>query len=236
MSDAFLAVCDPNWAMDSGGGGKGADFHYDLANVEDIGFAMRMSPPWRDVGSGVLWMWSTTLALCSNGHSAPHQLARALDFRVCASWVWAKVDRIDAAWLASHLDGVNDGHLNDGVEFARSEVAALGLTAPAARPGIGFYEMCEHEFLFLCRRGDLPAGAHERLKKVRPRSVIYAPRGEHSAKPEEAWSQVIEPVSRAILPGVRGVEFNARVRRPGWAGYGRLDGEKQPLRYEIGVD
>jgi hypothetical protein len=61
--------------------------------------------------------------------------------------------------------------------------------------------------------------------------MIYAPRGRHSEKPEAAW-HVIETVSRSVLPGVIGCEWNARRRRLHWAAYGALDGEDKPLRYE----
>lgn len=102
---------------------------------------------------------------------------------------------------------------------------AEGAFRAPRRMGLGQWSRVEHEHLVLCRRGNVrvPPPA------ARSRSVIYAPRGEHSEKPAAAWS-VIEWTSRAVLGfDVRGVEFNARVVRPGWVAVGRLEGEDGPV-------
>jgi len=95
------------------------------------------------------------------------------------------------------------------------------------RLGLGQWSRKEHEHLWLLRAGAVKVPPPQ----VRPRSIIYAPRGRHSEKPQAAWD-VIEAVSRSVLPGVVGVEFNSRERRFGWAAFGALDGEDQPLRFE----
>lgn len=70
--------------------------------------------------------------------------------------------------------------------------------------------------------------ARETADVARARSVIYAPRGKHSEKPEAAWA-VIERASRSSLEGdVRGVEFFARTQRPGWGAWGTLNGPHTP--------
>lgn len=205
MTAPFLVVVDPNWSADSGGGGRGADSHYELADTASMAIAYRRSPPWRDVGPGLLWLWATTLAF-SKGDA--HTLCRTLGFRPCASFVWCKVDPAEGY-------GFLTGH----------DVALPGAWTPPARMGLGQWQRTEHEHLLLARRGDVkvpPPGA-------RQRSVVYAPRGEHSAKPEEAW-RVIEATSRGSLgDDVVGVEFNARVQRAGWIACGRLDGEDAPV-------
>lgn len=209
---SFLAVCDPNWASDAGGGGKGAQEHYALAGVEAIAWSMRTSPPWVDVGPGLLWMWATTLALCSGD---AHALARALGLRVCAGWVWAKVDDAGCGFERREPDDCHpDGWF------------AIPTFRAPRRMGLGQWQRCEHEHLLLCRRGGVSVPPPE----SRPRSMIYAPRAEHSAKPDAAWA-VIETVSHAVMPGVVGCEWNARVCRAGWAAFGRLDGEDAPLRW-----
>ena len=197
----FLAVVDPNWSADSGGGGRGAQNHYALDDVDAIAHGYRYGPLWTDVGAGLLWMWATTTALVSGD---AHQLARTLGFRPCAGFVWCKVDVVDGP-----LD-----HPCRGIAYV-----------PPERMGIGQWSRVEHEHLLLCRRGDVPVP----ITRSRMRSVIYAPRGAHSEKPEAAW-RVIETTSRGSLgPNVVGVEYNARCLRPGWVTVGRLDGEDKPI-------
>ena len=88
-------------------------------------------------------------------------------------------------------------------------------TSAESRPqvGLGQYARGSHELLLFGTRGRpaLPAPA------VRPSTVIVAPRGPHSAKPEAAW-QVIEAVSSG-RNGLR-LELNARQARPGWTAIG----------------
>lgn len=205
----FLATCDPPWTVDAGGGGRGAQNHYPLTGVDGIAHVMRTSPPWRDVGPGLLWMWATSSAFVTGN---AHLLAHALGFRPCAGFVWAKVD--------GHVATM--GNDECGIPIVGT------LFAPPRRMGLGQWSRCEHEHLLLCRRGDVkvpPPGE-------RRRSVIYALRSKHSGKPEAAWG-VIEQVSRASLgPDVVGVEYFARTRRAGWHAFGRLDGEDKPPRWE----
>lgn len=123
-----------------------------------------------------------------------------LGFRKCAGFVWAKIDRV--------------GMLQDG----------RALIAPAARMGLGQWSRVEHEHLLLARRGDVVVPPPE----MRRRSILYAPRGEHSAKPEQAW-QHIEVVSRTALPLVelRRLEMFSRVPRTGWTAWGHLDRDSE---------
>jgi N6-adenosine-specific RNA methylase IME4 len=207
---SFLAVLDPAWPSERGGGRikRGADKHYALAvNVDQLAAEYKRSEPWRDVGPGLLWLWATSSAVVLGD---AHALARALGFRICAGFVWCKVDVIPAL----DVDGVPRAS-NNGEAFT-----------PTTRMGLGQWSRCEHEHLLLCRRGKVSVPPTE----ARRRSVIYAPRGAHSAKPEAAW-RVIETVSRAVIPGVRGIEWNARTQREGWGAYGRLDGEDKPVRW-----
>lgn len=80
--------------------------------------------------------------------------------------------------------------------------------------GLGQYLRGAHELCLLGVRGDamVPAPA-DRLP-----SVVFAPRGLHSAKPPVAYA-VIERVS----PGPR-AEMFARTPRPGWAVWGNESG------------
>jgi len=76
---------------------------------------------------------------------------------------------------------------------------------------LGFYNYSQHEFLFVATKGScLP-----RSGSLVP-SVIVAPKGEHSAKPE----LVYEIVER-MYPGPY-IELFARKRRPNWESWGTL--------------
>jgi len=67
----------------------------------------------------------------------------------------------------------------------------------------------EHEVLLIGRRGNI----RPPLEGGRPRSVIRAPRREHSRKPDEAY-EVIE----RMFPDAQRLELFSRRRRVGWSG------------------
>jgi len=76
--------------------------------------------------------------------------------------------------------------------------------------GLGQYARGAHELCLLGVRGEdmRPEPAN------RPKSVVFAPRGKHSAKPQEAYDAI-----QRVSPGPR-VEMFARAERPGWAVWG----------------
>ncbi len=82
-----------------------------------------------------------------------------------------------------------------------------------AKPSIGpgYYVRSRHEFLLIARRGEpaLPEPAD------RPNSVIEAPRGKHSEKPE-----VFYELLEKAYPGASKIELFARRPRDGWEGWG----------------
>lgn len=234
----FLAVIDPAWSADGGGGGRGANEHYALDDVSGIYESYWKGPAWPQwcsftstaPGDALVFMWATAGAMAQHENGNPpdaYVLARLLGVRVAAIFTWCKIDEEIAE--CGRCGG--SGSLYDpggGSTCMRCEGSGhVGAFTPPARMGLGQWSRVEHEYLLLCRRGTVPVPPPE----VRPRSVIYAPRGEHSAKPERAWSQVIEPIAKACAPGVTGVEFNCRVQRAGWAAVGRLDGEDNPIVY-----
>lgn len=77
--------------------------------------------------------------------------------------------------------------------------------------GMGYYARQQHEDLLIAKRGNLPVPEPQN----RPTSVVLAPRGEHSVKPERFY-ELIE----AMYPGLAKVELFARTARPGWAAWG----------------
>jgi N6-adenosine-specific RNA methylase IME4 len=77
--------------------------------------------------------------------------------------------------------------------------------------GMGYYARQQHEHLLIAKRGDLPVPTPD----SRPASVVYAPRAEHSVKPERFY-ELIEQ----MYPGLAWVELFARKTRPGWTSWG----------------
>ena len=86
------------------------------------------------------------------------------------------------------------------------------------RGGTGYWFRNWHELLLLGTRGNIPAPA---LGKQWP-SVIEAPRGKHSEKPEKFYKLI-----EAYFPNVPKIELNARKRRKGWL---------EPWGFEAPVD
>lgn len=79
------------------------------------------------------------------------------------------------------------------------------------RIGMGYYARQRHELLLVGRRGNMPVPDAE----DRPDSVITAPRGQHSEKPE-----VVYALLERMYPGRRYVELFARSSRDRWAAWG----------------
>jgi len=79
------------------------------------------------------------------------------------------------------------------------------------RIGTGYWFRNKHELLLIGTRGRIPAPA---MGEQFP-SVIDAPVGEHSAKPE-IFYEIIE----AYFPTLPKIELNARTARPGWVRWG----------------
>jgi len=78
--------------------------------------------------------------------------------------------------------------------------------------GTGYWNRNKHELLLIGTRGEIPAPA----MGTQWASVVEAPRGEHSAKPE-IFLQMIEQ----YFPTVPKIELNRRgAARPGWSAWG----------------
>ena len=79
------------------------------------------------------------------------------------------------------------------------------------RIGMGYYARAQHELLLIGKRGDLPMPD----PAARPASVVTAPRGPHSRKPE-VFYELIE----TMYAGLPKVELFARTARDGWHSWG----------------
>ena len=201
----YLATMDPPWSSDNGGGGRGAQNHYGLSGPAAIAAAVQQSGMWQQQGDALVWVWVTTRALVTMQAFA---LMTFLDVVPVSSFVWNKCDDR----IPSMMQRQRGGPRRDRQRPLRRKM------------GLGQWQRTEHEHLFVCRRGSIgvPPPSH------RHRSTIYAPRGRHSAKPEEAW-RVIESTSAGIVGdlgflssvhGYCGTEFFARTARPGWRAFG----------------
>jgi N6-adenosine-specific RNA methylase IME4 len=78
-------------------------------------------------------------------------------------------------------------------------------------PGLGYTVRNQHELLLIATRGNIPSPAASQ----RPPSVIFAPRREHSRKPDDVY-ELIE----RMYPDLPKIELFARHARNGWAVWG----------------
>lgn len=77
--------------------------------------------------------------------------------------------------------------------------------------GMGYWFRQQHETILVGRRGNVSPPGQE----FRRSSVIEAPRGDHSAKPVEAYERIEE-----MFPDGHRLEVFGRTERPGWAVFG----------------
>lgn len=192
-------VMDPPWTERGGGKIKrGADRHYPVMSVKQI-LAELMeedtAPFMPDPEGCSLWLWTTV-----NKLPDALWLMKELEFTYVTSAVWVK---------AKDLGEVTIRHNELDESFAR--------VVEPDRPGLGQRMRICHELLLFGRLGNVPRPPTDK----RLPSTIYAPRGKHSAKPEEAFRIVeahdqhtehMDPFSR--------VELFARSARPGWTCWG----------------
>lgn len=85
--------------------------------------------------------------------------------------------------------------------------------------GTGYWFRGAHELLLVGVRGGVPCPA----MGLQSGSVIAAPVGEHSAKPD-LFAELIE----SYFPNLPKIELNARRARPGWDVWGNQAPEKSP--------
>jgi N6-adenosine-specific RNA methylase IME4 len=148
-----------------------------------------------------LWCWAT-----DNYLQDALGLIDRLGFRYVRTMVWVKVRGIKSTFK------IPPGHQQQVINAATMGTFSFEI-APDYLPeslqiGLGQYLRGSHELCLFATRGKT------QLPDVAPPSVIFAPRGEHSAKPDESF-EVFEKVS----PGPR-VEMFSRRRREGWASWG----------------
>lgn len=191
MTRRTRVICaDPPWLFGDAlpGGGRGSIKHYACMGVVDVcnflpDLIMRGEvPPLADDAALFLWRVGTQ-------QREALAVARAWGFNDPTSEVvWVKTTRdVDDDDAAALLDGL--------------EPEDVG---PVLRMGMGRTVRNCHEVALICRRGRPETQSHSE------RSVIFAPRGEHSAKPEKFHALV-----QRLYKGPY-VELFGRQRREGW--------------------
>jgi N6-adenosine-specific RNA methylase IME4 len=111
---------------------------------------------------------------------------------------------------------VTNGHLPDGLRV----VEAWGfeyktcITWAKDRFGLGQYFRGQTEHVLFAVRGNIPYGTRADGKRAQGRTLITAPRGAHSEKPEELRAMI-----QVVSPGPY-LELFARKPAPGWDVWG----------------
>jgi N6-adenosine-specific RNA methylase IME4 len=77
--------------------------------------------------------------------------------------------------------------------------------------GMGYYARQQHELLLIATKGNLPTPD----PSVRPSSVIYSDREQHSQKP-----LIVYDLIETMYPDFRKVELFARIEKKGWNAWG----------------
>ena len=189
-----LIVMDPPWGTDRGGGGRGAQEHYQLARAGDEWRIVMMSGAFRPHEDGCLvWCWCTALSR----HLVPTLFERLGVRDTGCEMVWCKGEVV---LLAEQRE--------PGTVVHRAELVQ--------QVGLGQYVMTGHEYARLGVVGRVPTPV-----PYRPMSWLLSKRGRHSAKPDEAYAEWLE-MARALWPDedLRAIELFARDARPGWEAWG----------------
>jgi N6-adenosine-specific RNA methylase IME4 len=154
--------------------------------TSDIAKVVLGAPAWNPAPSAHLWCWVSDNFLLDG-----LALIDRLGFRYVRTFCWVKLAPVPVY-----------GPKGSGNTALYAAEAALQI-------GLGQYARGSHELCLFATRGEAS------LPKIAPPSVLFAPRREHSRKPDECFERWFEAVS----PGPR-LEMFAREHRPGWDGWG----------------
>jgi N6-adenosine-specific RNA methylase IME4 len=128
------------------------------------------------------------------------------------------IDELKAMSVPAMDDAVlfmwaTSSHLGDAVDLVRAWGFTLKTTAVWVKPsiGLGYLLRNRHELLLIATRGNPPAPPPPQ----RPDSVIEAPRGQHSAKPSQAYDMI-----ERMYPDLLRIELFSRSPREGWTAWG----------------
>lgn len=196
---------DPPW--NECGGGKikrGADRHYKLMKVKDIIRTIWTCPIFNPADDAHLYLWTTNTYVIQAGAVVMPQLG----FRYVTKTTWVKL--ADDSVMKT-LRKLAEKHGRGGtVESLAGSFSAIEIAEAVLQIGLGQYQRGSDEALLFGVRGKaMVPEPEDRLP-----SVVFAPRGKHSAKPEVFYDRI-----ERVSPGPR-AEIFARSRRDGWDSFG----------------
>lgn len=216
-------VSDPGWSFRDNlpGPGRGARKHYKCMRIGDIielhkqllGYKEKRRPfvPGSYPVADTSWMFLWRVASMQNEALL---LARSLGFTVKSEIVWVKTPKLktgDQLSRAAKRYARSQG-LGDDAQAVAAHAGFLGTEeGHRVKEGMGHYVRLAHETCLICTRGTGVSAL--RLSKSIP-SVIFAPLGDHSEKPDEFY-EIVE----RLCKGPR-LELFARKRRSGWTQFG----------------
>lgn len=108
---------------------------------------------------------------------------------------------------------VTNAHLEDGLRVLKAWgfKYVTNFVWVKDKIGLGWFARGQHELLLLCRKGEMPHPEdHNRFS-----TVIQAPRGEHSVKPEIVYEMI-----ETMYPNRKYLELFSRKQRAGWVMWG----------------
>lgn len=175
--------------------------------------AILVDPPWRFIsyngGSAVPTQADDPYATLTFSDLVGLDV-RSIAADDCALFMWH---------LGTHTDQAIQLGKEWGFTFKRSEVFDWVKASPGAQPkmGMGYWSRNGAELCALFTRGNPKVLSHD------VNQVIFAGRGEHSAKPDETYILIERLVSGPY------VELFARQSWPGWVAWGNEVGTRDPL-------
>lgn len=175
----------------------------DAASAANTFRCIAMDPPWTENGGGYIKRGADrhypTLPV---REILPVVLSSPLwrpDPAGCVLWCWATNNYLpDALWL---IDALGFRYVTNAVWVKSKGV------------GLGQWLRGRHELLLMATSGQSPAST-VRTQKKDLTTLLVAPRGKHSEKPETAYTLI---QNRCNGPYA---ELFARKQRPGWAVWG----------------
>lgn len=226
--DGFRAiVLDPNWNTDDGGGGRGAQNHYETASLEDIIATIMLAkledggPAFRPHPDGCLvFCWATSLS---------KRLVPTLFERLRVRPTTA-----EHIWIKGRLDVDDEGaprivyHAGLG-QYGRSahEYTILGVTGGAEIANVP-YLATVHESAVIGVAGDFGPDPPVETKNRLVSSFIAPSRGQgHSSKPAEFFRRVERMVPEGALLSM----YERTDRGPRWC----IWGDQAPNADELGL-
>lgn len=192
-----IVLADPPWSFGAWSrpdAGRTAAAHYDTMTLEDL---CAMGPWLRTItrDDSVLLMWST----CAGLPDALRVMdAWGFDYKTVAI-TWVKL-------VARTADADDE---RKTFAAGRAIVERRPRERHALHFGMGHYTRSQTELLLIGTRK-----ARARHKRNVPQ-VLFAPVGQHSAKPREQYDIIDN-----LYPYTRKLELFARARQPGWDVWG----------------